>query len=67
MNNLLSNRLNKTQALRRIWNKTHQDFKSVYEGQKTILVCRGATCLVPLDDLTDAEIRSRVPEYDPSL
>ena len=46
-----------------IWGKTHRDFRGKIEGKKAILVNRdGATQLVPLSDLTDAEIARRMPK-----
>jgi hypothetical protein len=47
--------------LQMIWKKTHRDFKGKVEGKRSILVNReGATCLVPLTDLTDEEIERRL-------
>jgi hypothetical protein len=46
-----------------IYRRTHYDYKGVSEdGVRMILVCRGATCLVPLDDLTPEEIAQRLPK-----
>lgn len=49
-------------ALKLIYRHTHKDYKGKFpDGTKTILVCRGGTCLVALDDLTDTEIADRLP------
>lgn len=45
--------------LNAIWRGTHRDYKSSTNGVRSILVCRGATCLVPLSGLTDKEINQR--------
>lgn len=42
-----------------IWRGTHRDYKSSTDGVRSIMVCRGATCLVPLSELTDKEINQR--------
>ncbi|MGQ3662635.1 hypothetical protein [Citrobacter braakii] len=42
-----------------IWRGTHRDYKSSTNGVRSIMVCRGATCLVPLSGLTDKEINQR--------
>lgn len=56
--------MNRKQALAKIWRDTHRDYKGVMpDGVRTIMIYRNGTCLVALDDLTDAEICSRVPEY----
>lgn len=39
-----------------IWRGTHRDYKSSTNGIRSIMVCRGATCLVPLSELTNKEI-----------
>ncbi|MBE0561836.1 MAG: hypothetical protein IH622_13620 [Ochrobactrum anthropi] len=55
--------MNREQQLKLIWQNTHKDFKGVYEGVKTIMVCRqGATTLVALDNLTEKEIADRLPK-----
>lgn len=49
-------------ALVLIYRHTHADFKGSLNGEPSILVCRsGATQLVPLDDLTEAEVAERLP------
>lgn len=49
-------------ALKLIYRHTHRDYKGSYGGAKSIMVCRdGASCLVPLDCLTEAEIADRLP------
>ncbi|HHN1487310.1 TPA: hypothetical protein ACRNDU_006619 [Pseudomonas aeruginosa] len=46
-----------------IYRRTHNDYKGVSaDGVRMILVCRGATCLVPLDDLTPEEVAQRLPK-----
>jgi len=49
-------------ALALIYRHTHRDYKGNYGGVKSIMVCRdGASCLVPLDGLTEAEVADRLP------
>lgn len=56
--------MTRDKALKRIWRETHSDYKGTMpDGVKTIMVYRNGTCLVALDDLTDAEITARVHEY----
>ena len=51
-------------ALAQIWRETHRDYKGKLNGVKTIMVNRkGATCLVPLEQLTEDEIKKRVATY----
>jgi len=50
------------QKLRAVWQGTHRDYKGTINGQRHILVLRkGGTASVPLTDLTDDEINSRLP------
>lgn len=47
--------------LDQIYKNTHPDFKGALpDGTRTILVCRGATCLVALEDLTPEEVAQRL-------
>jgi len=40
-----------------IYKNTHADFKGVLpDGTRTVLMCRGNTCLVALEDLTPEEV-----------
>ena len=49
-------------ALALIYRHTHRDYKGNYGGVKSIMVCRGgASCVVPLDGLTEAEVADRLP------
>ena len=49
--------------LDQIYRKTHKDFKGTLpDGTRTIMVCRGATVLVALEDLTPEEIAQRLPK-----
>ncbi|TPM27261.1 hypothetical protein FJ955_18800 [Mesorhizobium sp. B2-2-2] len=52
----------KPEALDEVWRRTHTDFKSTVDNRRTLMVFRhdGPT-LVPLDDLTPAEIARLVP------
>ncbi len=45
--------------LEAIWRNTHHDYKGETGGVRKILVCRGATCLVPVMELTEHEIEQR--------
>lgn len=50
------------EKLRLIHRWTHRDFKGRVGGIQSLLLNRqGATQLVPLDELTDAEIDERLP------
>ena len=43
--------------LDQIYKNTHADFKGVLpDGTRTVLMCRGGTCLVALEDLTPEEV-----------
>ncbi len=56
--------MKRTDALRHIWRITHDDYKGYHFGKKGIMLNAsegGGIC--PLDDLTDEQIKSRVPEY----
>ena len=47
--------------LDRIFQSTHGDYKTVSDcGTRMILVCRGATTLVALEDLTADEVAQRL-------
>lgn len=49
-------------ALTLIYRHTHRDYKGNYNGVKSIMVCRGgASCIVPLDELTEAEVADLLP------
>lgn len=58
------NRPAATQAqLDLIYRNTHSDYKAVSaDGVRRILVCRGPTCLVPLEELTSEEVAKRLPK-----
>lgn len=46
-----------------IWKTTPKDYRSFVQGARSILVLRdGGTTLVPLDCLTEAEIKRLAPE-----
>ena len=55
--------MDRKQQLNLIWRHTHRDYKGTRaDGVKTILVNEnGATCLVELDALTDAQIAEKLP------
>lgn len=49
------------ECLERIWRQTHRDYRSSTNGVRKILVLRqGGTCLVPLECLTDDEIKRKL-------
>jgi hypothetical protein len=55
--------MDRKKQLAAVWRNTHRDFKGKINGVRGILVLReGGTHSVPLDDLTDAEIASRLPK-----
>jgi hypothetical protein len=55
--------MTKEQQLAKVYSNTHRDYKGVFNGVKTIMVCRdGGTCLIALADLTDKEIADRLPK-----
>lgn len=51
----------RAEKLAAIWKDTHADFRGHLEGQRSIMVYRNGTCLVLLNDLTDAEIADKLP------
>ena len=53
--------ISRKEALTLIYRHTHRDFKLSVYGVKTVLVLRGTTCLVGLEDLTDVEIMNKLP------
>ena len=55
--------MSREEALKVIWGKMHSDFKCIRDdGLRWVLVLRkGGTTLVPLDDLSDAEIVRLLP------
>ena len=54
--------MTRDQQLATIYRHTHKDYKGNLNGQKTIMVLRnGGSCLVALNDLTDAEIERKMP------
>lgn len=52
--------MSREKKLNLIYKHTHKDFKSNTNGTRTILVFRAGTCLVQLDQLTDAEIADKL-------
>ncbi len=52
--------------LKQVWKKVHKDYKGTFEsgpnkGKKGVMVLRkGVTMIVPLDELTDAEIQKKI-------
>ena len=56
--------MSREQALNAIWSKMHSDYKCIRDdGLKWVLVLRdGGTTLVPLDDLSNAEIVRMLPK-----
>lgn len=53
--------MTKAQQLEAVYRNTHSDFKGKIGGVRTIMVCRGGTMLVALENLTDQEIADRLP------
>jgi hypothetical protein len=47
-----------------IWKRCHNDYKGKIDGVRTIMTYRNGTCLVGLDDLTDAEIADKLPKAE---
>ncbi len=46
-----------------VWRATHNDYRGMIDGQRTIMVLRGGgSCLVTLGGLTDEEIAARLPK-----
>lgn len=58
--------MDKQQALAQIWRSTHSDFKGMLNGARSIMVYRNGSTIVPLDQLTDAEIANIVKGYKPA-
>lgn len=57
--------MNRAQALNLIYRLKHQDFKAKIHGKRTITnyVPGAGTTLITIDDLTDSEIRERLPAH----
>ncbi|UDF29358.1 UNVERIFIED_ORG: hypothetical protein LHK14_17870 [Roseateles sp. XES5] len=54
--------MTREQQLDAVYRHTHSDFKGHIDGRRTIMVYRNGTCLVFLEDLTEAEIAERLPK-----
>lgn len=54
--------LTREQKLKLIWRHCHRDFKGMMDGVRTVMTYRNGTCLVALNDLTDAEIEDKLPK-----
>ena len=57
--------VDRTMALRLIWNKTHKDYKgggSTPSARRILVLRTGGTHSVPLDDLSDDEVKSMLPK-----
>lgn len=49
--------------LEAIYRRAPADYKTTFpDGTRAVLVCRGATCLVPLEQLTPAEVKRLLPQ-----
>lgn len=58
-------------ALRLIWNATGKDYRGKLNGRRSVMVYseQHGTCLAYLDDLSDEEIRRKLPKaftYEPN-
>lgn len=53
--------LSREQKLDLIYKNTHSDFKGIIGGARTMLMFRGGSCIVSLNDLTDEEIARDLP------
>jgi len=59
--------MTRSEKLDLIYKNTHRDYKGEYNGERSILALReGGTTIVPLSQLTDAEIESRLPKSEAS-
>lgn len=54
--------MTREQKLTAIYRSMHRDYKGSMDEVKTVMIYRNGTCLVPLDDLTDAEIENLMPK-----
>jgi len=55
--------MTREQKLKMVWKNTHKDFRGkLPDGTKTVMIYRNGTCLVALENLTDAEINDRLPK-----
>jgi hypothetical protein len=55
-------RLKRAEALRLIYRWTHRDFKGSSDGELRIMILRdGATLSIPLANLSDAEVKDKLP------
>lgn len=52
----------RAKALKKVWSKTHNDFRGIIDGVKTVMVFRNGSMIVSLDSLTDQEILDRLPK-----
>jgi hypothetical protein len=50
------------QKLDAVYRHMHPDYTGRIDGERTVMTYRNGTCLVALDDLTDAEIESKLPK-----
>lgn len=56
-------KLTRDGALDAVWRNTHRDYRGIgQDGVKRVLVYRQGTFSVPLEHLTDKEIREALPE-----
>ena len=56
--------MTRKQKLAAVWRATHRDYKGKIDGVRSIMIYRNGTTLVALDDLTDAEIETRLPRKE---
>jgi hypothetical protein len=54
--------ITRDEKLALIWKHCPRDYKGITNGVRTIMTYRNGTCLVALDDLTDAEINDKLPK-----
>lgn len=56
--------VDRADALKAVWRRTHRDFKGTVDGKRSIVVFRDGTTIVWLDDLTPAEVARLYPRQE---
>ena len=55
--------MTREQKLKLVWKHMPKDYRGkLPDGTKTVMIYRNGTCLVALENLTDAEINDRLPK-----
>ena len=55
--------MTREQKLKMVWKHMPKDYRGkMADGTKTVMIYRNGTCLVALENMTDAEINDRLPK-----